>query len=99
MYFILFIDTLLCNIVCSLVMWRRWKEKQGCKTQHGKAAHNSPKTLDTACVGTSTVTHAEILPETNKKELEIFKLSENIAYTSSVEYKKDAEDGYETIPV
>ena len=84
------------NIVCSLVTWRRWKEKQGCKTQHGKAAQNTP---DTACTGTSMVKSAETLPENNSKELEIFKLSENMAYSSSVEYKKDAEDGYETIPV
>lgn len=45
------------------------------------------------------VTSVEMLPETNNKELEVFKLSENMAYTSSVEYKKDADDGYETIPV
>ena len=79
--------------------WRRWKEKQGCKTQRGKAAQNSSKTLDIAYTGTSMVTSAETLPETNSKELEIFKLSENVAYNSSVEYKKDADDGYETIPV
>ena len=78
--------------------WRRWKEKQGCKTQRGKAAQNSSKTHE-ACTGTSMVTSAETLPENNSKELEIFKLSENVAYNSSVEYKKDTDDGYETIPV
>ena len=78
--------------------WRRWREKQGCKTQRGKAAQNSSKTHE-SYTGTSMVTSAETLPETNSKELEIFKLSENVAYNSSVEYKKDADDGYETIPV
>ena len=31
------------------------------------------------------VTSAEMLPETNSKEFEVFKLTENMAYTSSVE--------------
>ena len=31
------------------------------------------------------VTSAETLPETNSKEVEVFKLTENMAYTSSIE--------------
>ena len=31
------------------------------------------------------VTSAETLPETNSKEFEVFKLTENMAYTSSIE--------------
>ena len=66
-------------------MWRRWKEKQGCKAQRGKAAQSGSKTLEIVCTETSMVTSAETLPETNSKEFEVFKLTENMAYTSSIE--------------
>lgn len=71
------------NIVCSLVTWRRWKEKQGCKGQRDKAAQSGSKTLETTCTGTLMVTSAETLPETNSKEVKVFKLTENVAYTET----------------
>lgn len=63
--------------------WRRWKEKQGCKAQRGKAAQSGSKTLETTCTGTSTITSAEMPPDTNSKEVEVFKLTENMAYTET----------------
>ena len=101
--------------MCSVVTWRIHKEKKKVHHFPGKTANTSPRettgALDTPemCTGTPDrvkCTEMKVLgmaqtEESYKGKMEVFSLSNNIAYTSSANHKLelDTDPEYETITV
>ena len=90
----------------SAVTWRIQKEKKKVHHLPGKTADTSPKettgTIDTLRTCTGTLDKVKCTNEGNGEgKMEVFSLSNNIAYTASANHKLelDADPEYETIPV
>ena len=99
--------------MCSVVTWRIHKEKKKVHHFPGKTANTSPRettgALDTPEMYTGTLDRVKCTEmkvpgmaqteESYKGKIEVFSLSNNIAYTSSANHKLelDTDPEYETI--